>query len=329
MKSDSRQPILITLFLASRPKFLTASVSPVLVGSALGFAVAGAFNWPLFLMALFAMMALHSGANIANDYFDYVSGNDWANKNVTPFSGGRQFIQQGILSPKATLLASLVCLTAGAALGVVILMITRSVFILALGIIGLLGGFFYTAPPVKIGYRGVGEVAIAFLFGVLPVYGSYYLQAGSIDYLPLPAGGIVGIMIFLVILANEFPDLAADAAVNKKTLVVLFGVRLCVWIYRIAVIGTFAIAAAGAFISRLMVWPLMLYLLFGIPVAVAAINFINVRDVSTPGLPGVASAKSGPTQRRACAITIILHLAGTITLTAGFLVWVFFNGIMK
>jgi 1,4-dihydroxy-2-naphthoate octaprenyltransferase len=327
MKSDSRQPILITLFLASRPKFLTASVSPVLVGSALGFAVAGAFNWPLFLLALFAMMALHSGANIANDYFDHVSGNDWANKNVTPFSGGRQFIQQGILSPKATLLASLVCLTAGAALGVVILMITRSVFILALGIIGLLGGFFYTAPPVKIGYRGVGEVAIAFLFGVLPVYGSYYLQvyppfvwrAGSIDYLPLPAGCIVGIMIFLVILANEFPDLAADAAVNKKTLVVLFGVRPCVWLYRIAVISTFVIAAAGAFISRFMVWPLMLYLLFGIPVAVAAISFVNVRDVSIPGT----------TQRRACAITIILHLAGTITLTAGFLVWVFFNGIMK
>jgi len=327
MNPDSRQPALLTLILASRPKFLTASVSPVLVGSAMGFAVAGTFNWPLFLLALFAMVALHAGANIANDYFDHVSGNDWANKNVTPFSGGRQFIQQGILSPKATLLASLVCLTIGAILGVVIFMITRSVFILALGITGLLGGFFYTAPPVKIGYRGIGEIVIAVLFGVLPVYGSYYLQVyspfvwrtGLIDYLPLPAGFIIGIMIFLVILANEFPDLAADAAVNKKTLVVFFGIRPCVWIYRIAVISTFVIAAAGAFISRLMVWPLMLYLLFGIPVAVAAISFVNVRDVSIPGT----------TQRRACAITIVFHLVATITLTVGFLVWVFFNGIMK
>ena len=68
-----------------------------------------------------------------------------------------------------------------------------------------------------------------------------------------------------------------------------------------------------------MVWPLMLYLLFGIPVAVAAIIFINVRDVSTPG----------STQRRACAITIILHLVATITPAAGFLVWALFGGIMK
>ena len=224
MKSDSKRPKLITLFLASRPQFLTASASPVLVGSAIGFAVAGTFNWPLFLLALFGIMALQAGANIANDYFDHISGNDWANKNVTPFSGGRQFIQQNILSPKATLAASLFCLALGASLGLVILYLTHSWFILILGLIGLFGGFFYTAPPVKLGYRGVGEIAIAFLFGILPVYGSYYLQTGLIDITPLPAACVVGILIFLIIFVNEFPDLPADAAVNKKTLVVRFGI---------------------------------------------------------------------------------------------------------
>ena len=258
-------------------------------------------------------MALHSGANIANDYFDHLSGNDWANKNVTPFSGGRRFIQEGILSPKATLLASLFCLSVGAALGVVILLITRSIFILVIGLIGLLGGFFYTAPPVKLGYRGIGEFVIAFLFGILPVYGSYYLQTGTIDAAPLAAACIMGVLIFLVILANEFPDLAADAAVNKKTLVVRFGVRPCVWIYRIAVVSTFCYHVTGVFISRVMALALMLYFLFGLPVAVAAISFANVHDVSTPG----------PTQHRASAITIFLHLIAGLTLSAGFLVWAF------
>ena len=222
------------------------------------------------------MMALHAGANIANDYFDSVSGNDWVNKNVTPFSGGRQFIQQNILSPKATLAASLFCLALGASLGLVILYLTHSWFILILGLIGLLGGFFYTAPPVKLGYRGVGEIAIAFLFGILPVYGSYYLQTGLIDIIPLPAACVVGILIFLIIFVNEFPDLPADAAVNKKTLVVRFGVPAGVWIYRIAVISTFVIMVAGVFVSRIMLWPLLLYFLFGLPAAVAAINFVNV-----------------------------------------------------
>ncbi|MGA2678097.1 MAG: 1,4-dihydroxy-2-naphthoate octaprenyltransferase [Sedimentisphaerales bacterium] len=303
------QKNLATLFLASRPQFLTASASPVLVGSALGFAVAGTFNWPLFLLALLAIMALHSGANIANDYFDHLSGNDWGNKNITPFSGGRQFIQQNILSPKATLAASLFCLSFGVSLGLVILYLTRSWFILILGLAGLLGGFFYTAPPVKLGYRGVGEIVIAFLFGILPVYGSYYLQTGLIDITPLPAACVVGILIFLIIFINEFPDLPADAAVNKKTLVVLLGIPLGVRIYRIAVINAFVVMVTGISVGRVMAWPLLLYFLFGLPVSVAAINFVNVHDVSTPG----------PTQHRACAITILLHLIGSLTLAIGFI----------
>jgi 1,4-dihydroxy-2-naphthoate octaprenyltransferase len=310
MKPEYRQPKLITLFLAARPKFLTASAAPVLVGSALGFAIAGTFNWPLFLLALFATMALHSGANIANDYFDHISGNDWANKNVTPFSGGRQFIQQNILSPQTTLAASLFCLALGTSLGLVILYLTRSWFILILGLIGLLGGFFYTAPPFKLGYRGVGEIAIAFLFGILPVYGSYDLQTGAIDIIPLPAACVVGVLIFLIIFVNEFPDLPADSAVNKKTIVVRLGVPAGVWIYRIAVVGTFVIMVAGVFVSRIMTWSLILYLLFGLPAAVAAINFSNVQDLSTPG----------PTQHRASAITIILHLIGCLALAAGFII---------
>jgi len=315
MKPDTNRSKLLTLFLASRPKFLTASAAPVLVGSALGFAVAGTFNWPLFLLALFGIMALHAGANIANDYFDHLSGNDWGNKNVTPFSGGRRFIQQGILSPKATLLASLFCLTIGAALGVVILLITRSVFILVLGIIGILGGFFYTAPPVKLGYRGIGEFVIAFLFGILPVYGSCYLQTGTIDIIPLPSACIMGVLIFLVILANEFPDLAADSAVSKKTLVVLCGIHPCVLVYRIAVVSTFCIAVAGAILNRTMFLSTLLYFLFCMPAAVAAIAFANPRDLSTPGR----------TQHRASAITIFLHLLAGLTLSAGFLVWTFIH----
>jgi 1,4-dihydroxy-2-naphthoate polyprenyltransferase len=299
-----------TLILASRPQFLTASISPVLVGSALGFAIAGTFNWPLFLLALFGMMALHAGANIANDYFDSLSGNDWLNKNVTPFSGGRQFIQQNILSPKTTLAVALFCLALGASLGLVIVYLTHSLFILILGLVGLLGAFFYTAPPVKFGYRGVGEIAIAFLFGILPVYGSYYLQTGLIDVTPLPAACVVGILIFLIIFVNEFPDLPADSAVNKKNIIVRFGVPVSVWIYRIAVISTFVIMIAGVSIGLISLWPLLLYFLFGLPASIAAINFVNIHDVSTPG----------PTQHRACAITVILHLIGSLALAIGFII---------
>ena len=297
---------LIILFHASRPKFLVASVAPILVGSFLGYATVGSFNWLLFVLALLAIMAIHSGANMANDYFDHLSGNDWANKNPTPFSGGSRHIQQGTLSPKTVLLAALVALAVGSAMGVVIVILTESPFILILGLIGLLGGFFYTAPPVKLGYRYIGEFIIALLFGVFPVYGSYYLQTGTLDTVPLLPAFIVGILIFLVILINEFPDLKADAAVNKRTLVVHFGVPVSIWIYKTALAVSFLIAAAMMIYSS-MFFAGLLYLIT-LPIAVRAVKFANKDDLVKPG------------QYRASQITVLLHTIGSLALAIGFIV---------
>lgn len=306
MKSLSENSNMITLFRACRPKFLTASAAPILVGSFLAYATTGSFDPGLFILALLGIMALHAGANMANDYFDHISGNDWVNKNPTPFSGGSRYIQQGILSPKAILLAALIAFAAGSAIGLLIVLITKSVFILTLGIIGLLGGFFYTAPPIKLGYRYVGEFIIALLFGLFPVYASYYLQTETIDTVPLLPAVIVAILIFLVILINEFPDVAADAAVNKKTLIVCFGVPASVWIYRTALIGSFIIAAA------MLINPSMffagLFYLFTLPIAAFAIKSANKKDLVKPG------------QYRASQITVLLHTIGSLAFTIGFII---------
>lgn len=306
MKSRSKHSKLVVLLLASRPKFLTASAAPVLVGSALGYAAAGIFQPAPFVLAMLAIMALHAGANMANDYFDHTSGNDWVNRNPTPFSGGSRYIQEGILSPKATLLAALVALAVGSAIGIVIVLLTQSLFILILGLVGLLGGYFYTASPIRLGYRCTGEIAIALLFGLLPVYGSYYLQTARIDILPLLPACIVGILIFLVILVNEFPDVAADAAVNKRTLVVCFGVPACIWIYRTVLFASYLIAAAVILIYQSLFFAGLFYL-FTIPIAVVAVRFANKEDLTTPG------------RDRAKKITILLHATAALALTAGLL----------
>ena len=305
MKTRLEHSKLIELFHASRPKFLVASAAPILVGSFLGYATVGSFNWLLFVLALLGIMAIHSGANMANDFFDHLSGNDWANKNPTPFSGGSRYIQEGILSPKAILLTALLALAVGSALGVVIIILTESLFILILGLIGLLGGFFYTAPPLKLGYRCIGELVIALLFGLFPVYGSYYLQTEVIDTMPLLPAFIVGILIFLVILVNEFPDLKADAAVTKRTIVVRLGVPASVWIYRAALVASFLIAAA-MMVYRSMFFAGLLYLIT-LPIAVFAIKSANKDDLAKPG------------QYRASQATVRLHAVGSLALTLGFI----------
>ena len=305
MDLRSEHVSLSTLLLAYRPKFLTASAGAVLVGSAAGYATAGAFEPGLFILALLAIMLLHAGANIANDYFDHISGNDWANANPTPFSGGSRYIQNGVLPPRLILLMSFIALATGSMLGVVIVLLTRSIFILLLGLAGVLGGFFYTAPPLRLGYRTAGEISIALLFGLLPVSGSYYLQTETLEPTILPPAAIVSILIFLVILINEFPDAHADAATNKHTLVVRLGISRSVWVYRLTLLASYVLAAvmltsAGTFFAGL------LYLLT-MPLALAAIKSANKKDLTTAGL------------YRANQQTVLLHLAGCLALSAGFL----------
>ncbi len=297
---------LSVILLASRPQYLGASAAPVLVGSALGYAVGGDFSVGLFLLATLSIMALHGGANIVNDYFDSLSRNDWVNEHPTPFSGGRQFIQRGILSPRATLLAGLGYLAFGAAVGLIIVVLTQSLFILGIGVLGVLGAFFYTAKPIQLGYRGVGEILIGFLFGILPVYGSYYLQAQSVDWLPVLPALIVAILIFLVILVNEFPDLPADSQVGKRTMIVALGIPPCVLIYRAAMIATYVMAAL--MLSQNATFFAGLFYLLTLPFAIFAMRAANPADLVKPGM------------YRANQLTILLHNVGSVTLAGGLLV---------
>jgi len=293
--------------LQMRAPFVTASIVPVLVGTSAGFAVAGSFNLALFMLALFAIICLQLGANLANEYFDHLSGNDRLNKNRNPFSGGSGLIQQGLTSPRTVLIAAWLAFALTATAGMVMLLITKSAFILALGLIGIFGGYFYTANPFRLGYRGAGEIIIAFLFGLLPVYGACFLQTGTIDTLPLAPAIIVSLLIFLVILINEFPDRQADAAVNKRTLVVLFGPGAAAKIYTATLVASYAVALVATIVQPRMRPAGLLYLLT-VPLAVAILRFLKTDTLAGPG------------RYRANKFTVLLHLAGGLLLSLGFII---------
>jgi 1,4-dihydroxy-2-naphthoate octaprenyltransferase len=299
--SVAKQPKFAMWLKELRAPFCTASALPVIIGTALAYKQTGDFNLILAAAAGLAAISIHLGANIANDYFDHLSGNDACNKNPTPFSGGSRLIQDNLLSPKEILTGSLIFLTIGAGVGIAILIMTKSLLVLAIGIIGILGGFFYTAPPLKLGYRTAGEITIGLLFGILPVYGAYYIQTGTIDFVPLLPALVVAILIFLVIFANEFPDLEADKAVGKKTLVVTLGIKnaanfykatllaICVLTIIYSIFYLNAIASAVLLIS--MVFPI-------------AICFRNA-DTEKLAQKGYADLSKS---------TILLHTVGCVVL---------------
>lgn len=216
---------------AVRPNFFTATFIPVTLGGVLAWHQFSRFNWPYFLLTLVGALFIHAGLDLANDYFDHISGNDEINRFPTPFSGGSRVIQKGILSPRQVLGGAIICFFMASAIGLFLNYLVPGNVILALGIIGIVLAFFYGAPPLRIGYKGLGELACGLGFGPIMVLGSYFVQTGRFTWLPVFVSVPVGILIVSVLYINEFPDYEADKAVNKRTLVVILGKRKALVLY--------------------------------------------------------------------------------------------------
>jgi len=129
-----------------------------------------------------------------------------------------------------------------------------------LGLIGAASGFLYTAAPVALGYRGVGELFIGLNFGPLAALGTAYVQAGRLSPLAVMAAVPVGLLIAGVVYINEFPDYEADKEVRKRTLIVLLGPKRARYgYYALLALTYISIAVFAAFMD--MPWWTLLGLL--------------------------------------------------------------------
>ncbi|MBI5144502.1 MAG: 1,4-dihydroxy-2-naphthoate octaprenyltransferase [Candidatus Omnitrophica bacterium] len=218
---------------AFRVPFFTATIVPVVLGSAAAWHDTSLFSWPKFWLALIGAVLIHSGTNLANDYFDHLSGCDEANPNPTPFSGGSRVIQEGLIPARKVIYMSSLCFLLGGVIGLYLNYLSGKNVILTLGIIGIFLGIFYTAKPFRIGYGSFGELAVGIGFGPLMVLGAYYVQAQNLQFETFFISIPIGILIALVLFINEFPDYEADRSVGKRTLVVILGKRNAMILYHI------------------------------------------------------------------------------------------------
>jgi 1,4-dihydroxy-2-naphthoate polyprenyltransferase len=228
------------LFLATRPKFLTASVLPVLVGTAWGAAVAGGLQFGVALLAVLATALVHSASNVINDVGDEITGTDRANVDrIYPYTGGSRFIQNRIMSTAEMQRWAWALFGVAAVLGVVLALL-KGPWVVALGIAGIAIAVLYSTPSVQLSGKGVGEALLMIAFGVLPVCGAAWLQSSITDLDSFLIALPVGIWVTLILLINEVPDRRADADNGKRTLVVRLGVDGARHLYRALHVIAFA-----------------------------------------------------------------------------------------
>ncbi|MFW5924934.1 MAG: prenyltransferase [Myxococcota bacterium] len=205
------------------PKITLASVASMALGGGAA-AHEGPLAWGWLALTVVGVFCFEAAKNASGEIFDWDSGADSAvsDEERTPFSGGKRVIVDGLLTRRQTAWVAAAFYAVGVAAGLIIVLL-REPRVLWLGMIGAGLAFFYHAPPLKLAYRGLGELAVAIAYGPIIAAGTYLVQrqalGGSILLGSIPLG--IAIMAFLWI--NEFPDRRADEAAGKRTLVVRLG----------------------------------------------------------------------------------------------------------
>jgi len=203
-------------FLATRPKTLSASATPVIIACALAYHDKS-FQWkPALICLLFALTA-QIISNFANDYFDYKKGIDNEER-----LGPKRAVAQGWIAPKMMLGTTLVLLMLDLALGLLLLHYGgwKLIFI---GLCVAVFAFAYSGGPYPLAYHGLGDICVFVFFGIIPVGFTYYVQTLHWSLSAVICGISVGLIIINILVANNYRDRFSDAKANKKTSVVLFG----------------------------------------------------------------------------------------------------------
>lgn len=288
-------------FLATRPKFYTASVLPVILGTTWAAAAHHAFDVRLFVLATIATVLAHGATNVYNDVTDDANGTDPANvTRIYPYTGGSRFIQNGVLTRAAMLKLAIVLGLAALGIGVWLTFL-RGAGVMVLGLAGLAIGALYSMPGVQLSGRGIGEFAVAVGLGALPALGATWLQSGIVDAGSLLLATCISVWVALILLINEVPDAAADAQVGKRTLAVRLGESGVRVLY--AALTLVALAAGVALVVRgdLPWWA-------AVPVAaVAALGLVAARGIT------LAPARRGEL-KKSIEMTLAVHAVGTIAL---------------
>jgi len=223
----------------SRPPFHTVGALPLVLGAVVARYQTGVFRWDICLWGVLGVVLIMLSTYYAGEYWDYAEDLVSGQLGGSRFAGGSQVVQRGLLPRRAAQRASWIAVSLALAVGLILHFGYRTgMWTLPLGILGLVGGFFYSTRPLRWVSRGWGELWIAFCYGWLPIATGYYLQVG--EYLPLVHWMAlpVGLSIFNVILLNEFPDYPADLVAGKLNLTVRLGPEVSARIYSMLSIGS-------------------------------------------------------------------------------------------
>ncbi len=277
---------------AARPRTLTASIAPVVVGLALAWR-GGRLDPTVAAATMLAALLIQIGTNLANDYYDFISGADTAER-----LGPTRVTQAGLVEPTAVRNAAFAVLGAAALIGVYLTYIGGWP-ILAVGVLALVAAVAYTAGPWPLAYRGLGEVFVFVFFGLAAVNGTMFLQTGEVTALSALCSAAMGSLVTAILVVNNLRDIPTDARAGKRTLAVRLGRRFTEREYLALVAFAFVLVPVMAWMAGITLWLAMA----AAPMAVREVRELHRRS-------GAAlNASLGSTAKLALVYSVLLSVA--------------------
>jgi 1,4-dihydroxy-2-naphthoate octaprenyltransferase len=218
-------------------------------------------------------MAVHGGVNLMNDFFDYRSGVDIEEAATTQYRPHP--LVEGKIYPMPVLWVSILLFSLGMALGL-ILAILRGWEILWIGIIGVIAGVFYTAPPLSYKYRAWGEFSVFLMWGPLAVEAAYFVQRGHFSWAAFWVSIPFGVLVALVLFANNLRDVETDAKANVNNLAIILGRHNGPIVYASMVLAALVSIVIMSLVGPLGRWSLLVIL--SLPIAFKLLR-VMIREV--------------------------------------------------
>ncbi|MGI8608717.1 MAG: LLM class flavin-dependent oxidoreductase [Candidatus Dormibacteria bacterium] len=222
----------------TRPFSFSASLLPVTIAGAVAWAQGNVQLIP-WLAALLAALSVHAATNVINEVYDVRHGID----SITSPRASHAIVKGGISERGALGLAyGLFAVTI--ALGLY-LTVVRGPLMLGLGLLGVLGGYFYTAPPFQYKYRAMGIPLVFLLMGVLMTVGGYFAATGKFDWRVIVFAIPAGLLVTAILHGNEWRDIAEDTRLGFSTYSGRAGRTAAYRVYAGLVIGAYLTLAIG------------------------------------------------------------------------------------
>ena len=232
------------------------SLISVTVGTLLA-AEEGPIGWTWFAVTALGITLFHAAANVINDYYDTLYKIDQPDSPTAKYRP--QPILSGMLTPRQLLWEAVILFALTFTIGLTTAFI-RSYHVLWIGIIGLLTSIYYTAGPVKFKYRALGEFAVFMMWGPLMVEGAYAVQRQALSVKALYISIPFGILVALVLFANNMRDIDYDSRHNVKTLSIVLGSHKSYILFAVLIMTAYAYVLGMIVLGIMSLWGFLIFL---------------------------------------------------------------------